>query len=284
MPQSTSVHDRRYATVAKAIDYIRSHAKRQPSLAEVAAAVNLSEYHLQRVFSEWAGLSPKRFLQYLTKEHARRALRGSMDVLSTALESGLSGPGRLHDLMISCEAMSPGQLRAQGHGVQVRFGFANTPFGTALLGWTPHGVCHLAFCDADGDEEKQRFLAYWSAASLTQDDDGASRLVERIFPSEPTPGRLHLALQGTNFQIKVWEALLRIGSSQLVSYGRLARMAGVPKAQRAVGGALAANRIGFLIPCHRVIRESGDTGDYRWGISRKMAIQLWEAARDPAPS
>ena len=268
-----------YSIVADAIDYIRRHARRQPSLAEIAASVGLSEYHLQRVFSEWAGISPKRFLQYLTKERARLALRSAADVLSVSLDAGLSGPGRLHDLMVSCEAMTPGEIRRQGSGVILRYGVAPTPFGEALLGWTPRGICYLAFFDRDYELRLKELSQAWPAAELLRDDRRAARLCGRIFTAEPQPGKLHLLLRGTNFQIKVWEALLGIGPSRLMSYSTFARMAGCPGAQRAVGSAVAANRVGYLIPCHRVIRESGDVGQYHWGSARKIAIQAWEAAR-----
>ena len=273
---------RKYATVAHAIEFIRSNARQQPSLAQIAAAVNLSEYHLQRTFSEWAGISPKRFLQYLTKEHAKSVLHESKDLLTASLESGLSGPGRLHDLMISCEAMSPGEIKQRGLGVALTYGTAGSPFGPALIAWTSRGVCYLAFCDDDCGKQRQELSLAWPEADQEQDDEAASRLLQQIFPTEPKPGKLHLLLHGTNFQIKVWEALLNIGSSRIVSYSTLARMAGSPNAQRAVGTALAANRIGFLIPCHRVIRESGEAGIYHWGTARKMAIQAWEAARAEA--
>lgn len=279
MHNSLAEQKRQYSTVAQAIEYTRANARQQPSLAEIAASVNLSESHLQRIFTEWAGISPKRFLQYLTKEQAKHALQESMDILSATLETGLSSPGRLHDLMISCEAMSPGEIKERGRGVKVTYGMTNTPFGTGLIGWTPRGICNLAFCENNGKEEEQDFLSQWTAASVIRDDEKTSKLSDRIFPFEPKPGKLHLLLRGTNFQIKVWEALLSIGSSQLVSYSTLARIAGSPKSQRAVGSALAANKIGFLIPCHRVIRDSGDVGVYRWGSDRKIAIQAWEAAR-----
>jgi len=276
---SLAEQKRQYTIVAQAIEYIRTNARRQPSLADIAASVNLSEYHLQRVFTEWAGISPKRFLQYLTKEHAKQALRQSKDVLTATLESGLSSPGRLHDLMISCEAMSPGEIRARGRGVRLTYGMSNTPFGAALIGWTSRGICHLAFCEDGGECETKELILQWSSASLLRDDEEASRLAERIFTSKPEQEKLHLVLRGTNFQIKVWEALLNVGSSQLVTYGTLACFAGSPTAQRAVGSALAANKLGFLIPCHRVIRQSGDVGIYRWGCERKIAIQAWEVVR-----
>jgi len=278
-----------YETVARAIEYIRGHASQQPALSDIAAAVNLSEFHLQRLFSEWAGISPKRFLQYLTKEYARQALRKSSDILSTSFDAGLSGTGRLHDLMVSCEAMTPGEIKAQGKGVTVHYGIALTPFGNALFGWTQRGVCKLAFCDGcdstDGSVLIDDLATEWSAATLQRDEEEAARLSQRIFYPETgkagqAPEKLHLLLRGTNFQIKVWEALLNIGSSRVVSYSTLARLADSPKAQRAVGSALAANRIGYLIPCHRVIRESGDVGVYRWGSDRKAMMLAWEKAVD----
>jgi len=273
---------RHYAVVARAIEFIRLHSRRQPALAEIAAAVHMSEYHLQRVFAAWAGISPKRFLQYLTKEHAKQALRDCDDVLSVAAAAGLSGGGRLHDLMVACEAMTPGEIKAGGRGVEVGCGHAATPFGDALIGWTPRGICHLAFCDDDRNAGIARLAAQWPAAKLVADDAAALRVAANIFTARQRPDRLHLLLRGTNFQIKVWEALIRIEPSQRVSYSGLAAMAGMPRAQRAVGSALAANGIAWLIPCHRVIRESGDSGNYRWGPERKAAMLAWEAAQAAA--
>ncbi len=270
---------RQYDAVARAIAFIRANAERQPELVEVAAAAQLSEFHLQRLFSAWAGLSPKRFLQYLTKEHARAALRASADVLDAALGAGLSGPGRLHDLMVSCEALTPGQIRAQGAGVELRYGFAQTPLGEALFGWTPRGVCHLAFIDADAAAKLGALRADWPAADFVRDEAGAVELATRIFPAAPAPGRLHLLLKGTNFQIKVWEALLKIPPASMVSYGQLAGHLGMPQAARAVGSAVAANSIAWLIPCHRVIREDGSCSNYRWGVERKLALRAWELGR-----
>ncbi len=270
---------RQYAAVARAIVFIRANAARQPELAEIAAAANLSEYHLQRLFSAWAGLSPKRFLQYLTKEHALTALRASAGMLDAALDAGLSGPGRLHDLMVSCEALTPGEIRALGADVELRHGFAATPLGAALFGWTPRGLCHLAFCDGDGEAGLADLHKNWPAAILVRDDAGARALAGRVFPAAPAPGKLHLLLRGTNFQIKVWEALLKIPPATLISYGGLAARVDRPQAARAVGSAVAANSIAYLIPCHRVIREDGESSNYRWGIERKLALRAWEAGR-----
>ena len=280
MTESPSAAQRRhYEIVARAIDFIRCNTRRQPTLAEIAGEVHLSEQRLQRVFTAWAGVSPKRFLQYLTKEHAKLALRQSGDLLSVALESGLSGPGRLHDLMVTCEAMTPGEIKALGRGVTVTCGVAPTPFGDTLIGWTSRGLCYLAFCDGDGSVKQGELSSQWPRATLIRDDLEASRLAERIFPTRPAPGKLHLLLRGSNFQLKVWEALINTRPSQLLSYSQLASMVDAPRAQRAVGSAVAANTIGYLIPCHRVIRESGESGIYRWGENRKMAIQAWEARR-----
>jgi AraC family transcriptional regulator of adaptative response/methylated-DNA-[protein]-cysteine methyltransferase len=270
---------RQYAAVARAIAFIRANSARQPALTEIAAAAKLSEYHLQRLFSAWAGLSPKRFLQYLTKEHALTALRASAGMLDAALGAGLSGPGRLHDLMVSCEAMTPGEIRALGAGVELRHGFAATPLGEALFGWTPRGLCHLAFCDDYHAAPLDVLRKDWPAAAFVRDDAAAVLLAARVFPATPTPGKLHLLLRGTNFQIKVWEALLKIPPATLISYGDLAARVDRPQAARAVGSAVAANRIAYLIPCHRVIRGDGDSSNYRWGVERKLALRTWELGR-----
>ena len=288
MRDVSTTQDKNYQAVSQAIAYIRRHARQQPTLSAVAAEFNLSESHFQRIFSEWAGISPKRFLQFLTREYARQALKQSSDILSAALDAGLSATGRLHDLVISCEAMTPGEISAQGKGVTVHYGIASTPFGRALFAWTARGVCKLAFCEYDscgvsGDSLIDELTVEWPCAILRRDDVEAVKLSRRIFHAASSKAgqgsrKLHLLMRGTDFQIKVWEALMNIGTSRVVSYSTLARLAGSPKAQRAVGSALAANRIGYLIPCHRVIRESGDVGVYRWGSNRKAIMLAWEKA------
>lgn len=273
---------RHYATVARAIAFIRVQARAQPTLEEIAAAVHLSPQHLQRVFCAWAGISPKRFLQYLTKEYARTRLAAATATITVAAAAGLSGTGRLHDLMVSCEAMTPGEIQAAARGIDIGHGIAPTPFGDALVAWTVRGVCHFAFRSDrdDGDETMIAELrARWPAAVLHRDDDGAQALMQRIFAHAPAPGRVHLVLRGTNFQVKVWEALIRIPPGDLRSYRQLATTLGQRDAARALGGALAANTIGYLIPCHRVIRAGGEVGDYRWGSERKLALLGCEAAR-----
>ncbi|MCO4759621.1 MAG: methylated-DNA--[protein]-cysteine S-methyltransferase [Oceanospirillaceae bacterium] len=268
--------EQHYSTVARAIEFIHNQARQQPTLAEIAAAVDSSESHLQRVFSTWAGISPKRFLQYLTKEYARQALQRSDDLLSVTLDSGLSSPGRLHDLMISCEAMTPGEIKNGARGMRIGYGFALTPFGHALIGWTERGICYLAFCSDDEATRLHELQNQWPAAEISEENGKAVQYANQIFPSTPQPGKLHLVLRGTNVQIKVWEALMKLGPGERVSYGQLAHQLGMPNAQRAVGTAVAKNNIGFLIPCHRVIKGTGDSGNYRWGCERKQAIQVWE--------
>lgn len=270
---------RHYHLVARAIAYLHAHALQQPSLEEVARQVGMSEYHFQRLFSEWAGVSPKRFLQYLTKEHAIQALRQSADLLAASHAAGLSAPSRLHDLIVSCEAVTPGEYKARGAGLTVGHGYAATPFGMAVLAWTPRGVCYFEFSDETSEPVPAALHAAWGRASLQRDDQAAQAWAARIFPATPGRGRLHVVLRGTNFQLKVWEALLRIEPGKILSYSQVAALAGVPKGQRAVGSALAANLVAYLIPCHRVIRESGELSHYRWGAPRKAAMLAWEAAR-----
>lgn len=275
-------HNLHYARVAEAIEFIRRNALQQPSLEQIAAHVGMSEYHFQRVFSQWAGVSPKRFLQFLTKEHAKAALRRSLDVLEASMEVGLSTPSRLHDLIVSCEAMTPGECKAMGEGVTIEYGLAGTPFGPATIGTTARGICHVEFLDTLERGMEASLRTNWPRAMLIRHDAAAQILADKIFIKTPTPGKLHIVLKGTNFQIKIWEALLRIDCGEVVSYSGLASLAGYAKAQRAVGSALAANVVGYLIPCHRVIRDGGETGNYRWGPTRKTALLAWEAAQREA--
>lgn len=279
MDQQPDHTDPHYALVARAIEFIRERAVEQPSLEEIAAHVGFSQYHLQRLFAQWAGVSPKRFLQYLTKEHATAALRRSADVLGVSLAVGLSAPSRLHDLIVTCEAMTPGEVKTLGAGVTIGHGCADTPFGSALFGWTARGVCYLEFLDANHVAKLAALKTYWCGADFVADDAQAARLATMIFPQMPLPGKLHLVLRGTNFQVKVWEALLRTGPSDILSYAQLAARAGAPRAPRAVGSALAANMLGYLIPCHRVIRGDYELGNYRWGLTRKAALLAWESAK-----
>lgn len=274
-----------YARIEKAILFIEQNAPRQPSLREMAAAVRLSEYHFQRLFRRFAGVSPKRFLQYLTAQHARRLLQQSRPVLEAAFAAGLSSPGRLHDLTLNIYAMTPGQVARRGQGLTIRHGMHASPFGQCLLMLTERGVCGLAFVDPGGHGQALAHLAArWPGAILRRDQATIRPLVERIF--DPPAGNrgqpLHLLVRGTNFQIRVWEALLRIPPGAVITYGELAARLGSPGAARAVGTAGGANPISYLIPCHRVIRRSGALGGYQWGLGRKRALLAWEAAQSEA--
>lgn len=272
---------RAYETVARAIRFIRQRSPGQPGLQEIAAHVGMSHCHLQRLFSLWVGISPKRFLQYLTTERARALLRGEYDVLAATYAAGLSGPGRLHDLMVACDAATPGEIRSLGEGLLITYGFAPTPFGRVIAGSTARGLCHLQFVsENDDDATAARLLqADWQHARLVRDDAALAASIEHAFAAVGRKQPLHVLLRGTNFQLKVWQALLDIAPGNAISYGELAARIDHPRAQRAVGSALARNRIAVLIPCHRVIREGGDLGSYRWGSDRKQALLVAEAAR-----
>jgi AraC family transcriptional regulator of adaptative response/methylated-DNA-[protein]-cysteine methyltransferase len=268
-----------YVRVAKAIRYLEENFRRQPELAEVAAAVAISEYHFQRLFRRWAGVSPKRFLQFLTADYARALLRQSATVLDAAFEAGLSGPGRLHDLLVSVDAVTPGETRRRGAGMTLRYGVHPTPFGPCLIAASDRGICSLSFVEpAERERAVEDLARRWEHARLAEGPAATAPLVERIFGGggeEP----LTLHLRGTNFQIRVWEALLRIPEGTVATYGRVADGVGEPAAVRAVGTAVGRNPVAFLIPCHRVIRNTGAFGGYAWGLTRKRAMLGWEAAR-----
>jgi AraC family transcriptional regulator, regulatory protein of adaptative response / methylated-DNA-[protein]-cysteine methyltransferase len=268
-----------YDLVARAIRILQRDQRLQPTLADLTRRLGTSEAHLQRVFSAWAGVSPKRFLQSLTRDAAVAALRDSATVLEAALEAGLSGPGRLHDLTVACDALTPGEIAAGGARLTLRYGWAETPFGAALLGFGERGIYHLGFHDAVESTPVEALAQAWPAAGLVEDRAGARALAGRIFAAPLERGRLNIVLRGTNFQLRVWRALLAIRPGQRASYAQLARLAGRPGANRAVGSALARNHIAYLIPCHRVIRGDGSSGEYRWGTERKLALQGWESAQ-----
>lgn len=272
-----------YERIAQAIRFLETHHKAQPSLSEVADSVHLSEYHFQRLFTRWVGISPKRFLQFLTKEHAKELLARSENILEVAYETGLSGPGRLHDLMIATEAVTPGEIKSRGEGLDIRYGIHATPFGDCLLASTERGICDLIFLEQDRPDGALATLQQrWKMADLRQDDHQTRPIVRRIFSrlaggEAGTP--LNLYLRGTNFQIKVWEALLLIPAGVVVSYEDIATHLGMPGASRAVGNAVSSNPIPVIIPCHRVIRKAGEFGGYRYGAARKKALLGWEMAK-----
>jgi len=266
-----------YRRVEQAIRFLEDNARRQPDLTEVAAHVGLSEYHFQRLFTRWAGISPKRFLQFLTKENAK-ALLSRTSVLSAAYEAGLSGPGRLHDLLVQCEAVTPGEYRMKGAGVDIAYGFYPTPFGECLLALTGRGICFLAFVDGERQVALEQLRFDWANANLREDPSRTRLVVGQIFA--PRPGTsIALHLRGTNFQIKVWEALLRLPPGAVTSYEALAEQVCSINAARAVGDAVARNPLAYLIPCHRVLQKAGGFGNYRYGAARKQAILGWEMAQ-----
>ena len=271
-----------YQRIERAIRYLQSHFLEQPDLATVARAAHLSEYHFQRLFSRWAGISPKRFLQFLTLEHAKRQLAESKAVLTAALDSGLSGPGRLHDLFVAVEAVTPGEFKSRGAGIQIEYGFHPTRFGPCLLGLTARGICWLSFVSDTGKRAALRDLkSHWAGATFAEQPDTTGPVARLIFPGlearQKSP--LSLLLMGTNFQIKVWRALLEIPAGAVVPYEAIGARIGASRAARAIGSAVGQNAVAYLIPCHRVIRKSGVTGGYRWGGVRKQAMLVWEAAR-----
>jgi AraC family transcriptional regulator of adaptative response/methylated-DNA-[protein]-cysteine methyltransferase len=287
MGKGADQFDQDYERIEHAILFLEEHHPEQPSLKEMAENVGLSEYYFQRLFTRWVGISPKRFMQYLTKEHAKQLLEESADLLSVSYAAGLSGPGRLHDLFITCEAVTPGEYKQRGEGVQIRYGFHPSPFGMLLVAITQRGISNLMFIQkGDRKGALSALRAFWLAAEVNEDQATTREVaieIMNMFQGQ-TPNPLRLYLKGTNFQIKVWEALLRIPSGSVVSYEDIAIYIGIPGASRAVGNAVSRNPIPVLIPCHRVIRKTGDFGDYRWGVSRKKALLGWELAHQELAS
>lgn len=269
-----------YARVARAIRFLDGAADTPPDLAAVAGAMGLSPHHAQRVFSRWAGVSPKRFVQAVRATRARAALAHAPSVLDAAFDAGLSGPGRLHDLTVSILAMTPGEIRRGGAGLTVAWGVHPSPFGPLEIGMTDRGVCSLHFRDTPGDEAQG--CADWPQARWVRSDAATAAVAARV--CAPLDDAAHAAplpvlVRGTNLQVQVWRALLRIPAGRVTSYGALAGAVGRPTAARAVAGAVAANRLALLIPCHRVLRATGALGGYRWGTERKRAMLAREAAR-----
>lgn len=270
-----------YERIERAIRYLEENYHHQPDLKALASGAGLSEFHFQRLFRRWAGVSPKRFLQYLTAGHAVRMLRESRTNLEAAYDSGLSGGGRLHDLLINLHAVTPGELKRAGAGLTIHYGFHPSPFGECLIGVTARGICHLGFLSAGENQDALAELAAeWPHARLEEAPRATLPVARRLFAriNNDAPN-LDLHVRGTNFQIKVWEALLRIPPGGVVSYEDLARHIHAPRAVRAVANAVAHNPVAWLIPCHRVIRKSGALGGYRWGETRKKALLAWEAVR-----
>jgi len=274
-----------YQRIEEAIHYLEQNFRAQPSLDELAAHLNLSPFHLQRLFRRWAGISPKRFVQFLTIEHAKTLLAETRTILDTTYEVGLSSPSRLHDLFVTIDGITPGEFKRQGAGIEITYGFHETHFGQCLLATTERGICALFFCDERHEEARLALRKKWSAATLIEQPDSTAPLVQQLFPAFSTtnpaqPAQpLRLFLKGTNFQLQVWQALLNIPPGTICSYGDIAQQIDKPRATRAVASAIAANSVAYLIPCHRVLRKSGLMGGYRWRPVRKKAMLAWEAGR-----
>jgi AraC family transcriptional regulator of adaptative response/methylated-DNA-[protein]-cysteine methyltransferase len=269
-----------YTRIAKAIDYINSHFRSQPDLEEIAAHVNMSAFHFQKIFTEWAGISPKKFLQYISAGHAKELLVKNRATLpEAAYETGLSGTGRLHDLFINIEGMTPATYKNGGRELSINFSFTMTPFGRVLVASTARGICYMAF--EDEPEALQNLKAKFPNAHFKETTDELQQAALLLFTTNPARlPEIKLHLKGTPFQLKVWEALLKIPAGALTSYGEIARSIDAAGASRAVGTAIGSNPVAFLIPCHRVIQSTGIIGGYRWGATRKQAIIGWECARE----
>ena len=273
-----------YESIAKAIAYIRDNVCQQPSLEQIASRVGLSPWHFQRKFKAWAGVSPKRFLEFLTVQHAKELLDKSAAILDAALDLGLSGPGRLHEQFVAVEAVTPGQYKQFGSGLKIYHGIHHSPFGLMLLALTDKGICELAFGSEEIlDQEVNSLGKRWPAARIFHEPQRTAPTADRIFNprTRPQAGRqdeFNLLVKGTNFQVNVWRALLRIPEGSLISYKQLAQLTGKPAAIRATASAVGANPVSYLIPCHRILRSSGELGGYHWGIERKRAIIAWDSA------
>ena len=272
-----------YQRIAAALTYAQAHFQTQPDLEEMARQAHWSPFHFQRKFQEWAGVSPKKFLQFLSLGHAKQLLRQQASVADAAHATGLSGTGRLHDLFVTLEAMTPGEYRHGGAALAISYSFGESAFGTYLVASTTKGICKLVF--VDGQEEPLAELRQeWPQASIIAEATAAHAQVAQFFAREFTAAdRLHLHLKGTPFQLKIWESLLRVPEGELRTYAQLAGAANRSAAVRAAGTAIGANPVGYLIPCHRVIRGSGELGQYRWGATRKAALLGCEAARTLPP-
>jgi len=269
-----------YNRIAEAIDYIKTNFKEQPSLNEIAEKVHLSPFHFQRLFTDWAGVSPKKFIQYISVEYAKQLLKDKQATLfDTAHKTGLSGTSRLHDLFINIEGMTPGEFKNGGENLSISYSFAESPFGNIIVASTEKGICHMAFFDNKNDaftKLNERF----PNANYNQMVDNVQQNALFIFKHDWSKlNQIKLHLNGTPFQLKVWETLLKIPMGNLSTYGEIAKEIHRPKASRAIGTAIGNNPVAFLIPCHRVIRSTGNSGEYMWGSTRKSAIIGWEASK-----
>lgn len=273
-----------YQRIEQAIQYLQQNFQRQPELEEVADKVHLSPFHFQRIFTEWAGISPKRFLQYLTTGYLKEKLQKSRNIEEAAAAAGLSSQSRVYDLFTTLEAVTPAEYKQRGSGIRIDYGFHATPFGNCLIGITQRGICWLSFIasDEDGLTALEEMKTSWYNSTFRKDQLLTKDFTDRIFSS--VTEKLHLFVKGTNFQVKVWEALLRIPAGGLTTYQDIARRINSPKALQAVGSAVGSNTVAYLIPCHRVIRKDGILGEYRWNSIRKKTMIGWEMARFDSPN
>jgi AraC family transcriptional regulator of adaptative response/methylated-DNA-[protein]-cysteine methyltransferase len=271
-----------YQRIEQAIKYLEENFQRQPELDEVADKVHLSPFHFQRIFTDWAGISPKRFLQFLTVGFLKSKLQESKNIVEAADSAGLSSQSRVYDLFTTLEAVTPQEYKLKGSGIQVEYGFHETPFGTGLIGITERGICWLSFLNTeDGPQaEMEKMKEHWHNSVFHQNQELTGVFTQQIFGEQPLNGKkLHLLVKGTNFQVKVWEALLRLPMGSVTTYQGIAEQIHNPKAMQAVGSAVGSNHIAYLIPCHRVIRKDGILGEYRWSAARKKSIIGWEMAK-----
>ncbi|MBT1696210.1 methylated-DNA--[protein]-cysteine S-methyltransferase [Fulvivirgaceae bacterium PWU4] len=275
-----------YQRIEQAIRYLEDNVRRQPELEEVAEKVHLSPFHFQRIFTEWAGISPKRFLQYLTVDYLKDKLLQSRNLAEAAELAGLSSQSRVYDLFTTLEAVTPQEYKERGAGIRVEYGFHASPFGLCLIGVTERGICWLSFVASDEDPRHalEEMKAYWHNSVFHESQELTKAFVEQVFPESPLQKKLHLFVKGTNFQIRVWEALLRVPMGEVTTYQDIARSIQNPNALQAVGSAVGSNHIAYLIPCHRVIRKDGVLGQYRWSSARKKSIIGWEMARQETPN
>jgi len=286
--ESTDNFSRDYGRVEEALRYVAANYQNQPDLARIAASVSLSEAHFQRMFKRWVGVSPKQFLQYLTLDHARQCLSNDLSVLDAALDSGLTAPARLNELFVRLESITPVEFKQKGRGIDIDYGFHQSPFGKCLIGVTDRGLTGLEFCAAgDEDQTLQEMMSRLPSANYHSNRERSAEYCELIFgqraakEGNSSKNSLPLLVRGTPFQIKVWEALLRVPKGCRISYKKLATAVGSSGASRAVGTAVGKNPVAILIPCHRVIREDGMLGGYHWGIERKLALLGAESVTNP---
>lgn len=270
-----------YYRIAEAIDFLKLNFKTQPNLDAVAAHVNMSTFHFQRMFKEWAGVTPKQFLQYLSIGHAKSMLRERKSTLfDAAYETGLSGTGRLYDLFVKIEGMTPGEYQKGGAALRIKFSFVASPFGKLIIASTDKGICYMAFADDSEENAVLELRRQFPAASYSKEEDSFQHAAAEVFLQDwSSIKQLKLHLKGTTFQLKVWQTLLSVPMGSLTTYAKLASEVNSPKACRAVGSAVAGNPVAILIPCHRVIKSTGETGQYHWGSKRKLAMIGWEASK-----